>query len=346
MARDEAGGAAAGEAPAAAHRTATPRRIRRPAQYPSALTKRHVTAMNRVRAVCSHVVARPSPAAAAGTAPPVASEGADRRGEYSALIELFDSFRSELFNERRTDVAMDFDDDHVVSLPDFSAAAMADELAKLQVFQKRLMAIDPSSWEVAAQIDYHLVRAEMNGVEFRHKVRPLPRLLRLQPWRHLFFQPVNSPPVDSQVLKPWATDPGFYNDAIGRLGIAEKKGQIELDLPLDDSALSELRVSLESVGPLVEAAKVNLSADFSLLSADLASLAVFMLGDTQLSYRKVVDLVPAHHPELATTCEVAAAAVDDYVAWIEANMSSMTATVGVGKENYDWVRTVLTKALA
>jgi hypothetical protein len=154
-------------------RTAQPHhRIRRPAQYPSALTKRHVTAMNRVRAVCSHVVARPSPAAAAGTAPPVASEGAEG---YSALIELFDSFRSELFNERRTDVAMDFDDDHVVSLPDFSAAAMADELAKLQVFQKRLMAIDPSSWEVAAQIDYHLVRAEMNGVEFRHKVRSLPR---------------------------------------------------------------------------------------------------------------------------------------------------------------------------
>ena len=344
--RHEAGGAAqpAGEAPAAAHRTATPRRIRRPAQYPSALTKRHVTAMNRVRAVCSHVVARPSPAAAAGTAPPVASEGAEG---YSALIELFDTFRSELFNERRTDVAMDFDDDHVVSLPDFSAAAMADELAKLQVFQKRLMAIDPSSWEVAAQIDYHLVRAEMNGVEFRHKVRPLPRLLRSPPCRHLFFQPVNSPPsTRPQVLKPWATDPGFYNDAIGRLGIAEKKGQIELDLPLHGSALSELRVSLESVGPLVEAAKVNLSADFSLLSADLASLAVFMLGDTQLSYRKVVDLVPAHHPELAATCEVAAAAVDDYVAWIEANMSSMTATVGVGKENYDWVRTVLTKALA
>ena len=42
-----------------------------------------------------------------------------------------------------------------------------------------------------------------------------------------------APATRPQVLKPWATDPGFYNDAIGRLGIAEKKGQIELDLPLD-----------------------------------------------------------------------------------------------------------------
>ena len=139
------------------------------------------------------------------------------------------------------------------------------------------------------------------------------------------------------MLKPWATDPGFYNDAIGRLGIAEKKGQIQLDLPLDGSSLSQLRASLESVAPLVEQAKVNLSADFSQLSADLASLAVFMLGDTQLSYRKVVDLVPPHHPELATACEAAATAVDSYVAWIEENLPSMTATVGVGKENYNWV---------
>ena len=62
-----------------------------------------------------------------------------------------------------------------------------------------------------------------------------------------------------------------------------------------------------------------------------------------------VGLDTAIHMDEQTSAAVvfgAAAAVDDYVAWIEANMSSMTATVGVGKENYDWVRTVLTKALA
>lgn len=103
--------------------------------------------------------------AAATSAPNVSNpEG------YAELVELFDDFRAGLFNERRTDVAMDFDDDHVTSLPDFSVGAMSVEFTKLQDFQNRLKCIDPSSWDVAEQIDYHLVRAEMNGVEFRHKV--------------------------------------------------------------------------------------------------------------------------------------------------------------------------------
>lgn len=94
-------------------------------------------------------------------------------------------------------------DDQVSGLPDFSAAGMAGEFEKLLGFQQQLAALDPTGWPVPQQVDYQLVRAEMNGVEFRHRV-----------------------------LKPWAIDPGFYNDVINRLGIAAKKGQIELELPL------------------------------------------------------------------------------------------------------------------
>ena len=77
------------------------------------------------------------------------------------------------------------------------------EAARRAGGKQQLAALDPTGWAVPQQVDYQLVRAEMNGVEFRHRV-----------------------------LRPWAIDPGFYNDVINRLGIAAKKGQIELELPL------------------------------------------------------------------------------------------------------------------
>ena len=40
----------------------------------------------------------------------------------------------------------------------------------------------PSHWPIAQQVDYQLVRAEMNGLDF-----------------------------DLRVLKPWARDPAFYH---------------------------------------------------------------------------------------------------------------------------------------
>ena len=39
------------------------------------------------------------------------------------------------------------------------------------MYRARLDAFDIQDWPVAQQIDWHLVRAEMNGLEFDHRVR-------------------------------------------------------------------------------------------------------------------------------------------------------------------------------
>ncbi len=49
------------------------------------------------------------------------------------------------------------------------------------LIQKRLAAMDISGWPVSQQVDYHIVRAEMNGLDFEHRVR-----------------------------RPWSRDPDFY----------------------------------------------------------------------------------------------------------------------------------------
>jgi len=185
-------------------------------------------------------------------------------------------------------------------VPDYSAAAMEEKYRELKTYQNRLKAIDPGSWSVPNQVDYHLVRAEMNGYEFQHRV-----------------------------LRPWLIDPGFYNVVIRRYG---RVG----NLPLDGDALAGLRERLQSVSAILEQATVNLNS-FSDISGDLGTLAVLSLGDTRASLEALSGRLAGHHPGLAPDVERALAAIDDYIGWIEANKSKMTARAGVGKENYNWL---------
>lgn len=62
---------------------------------------------------------------------------------------------------------------------------MDKKYVQLHEFQNQLKAIDPNHWSVSDQIDYHLARAEMNGMEFQHRV-----------------------------MKPWVKDPCFYLDQL------------------------------------------------------------------------------------------------------------------------------------
>ena len=87
--------------------------------------------------------------------------------DYNDLLALFDDWR-EFAGPR-----------WVEGVPDYSAAAMSVQKAELAAYHIRLHAIDESEWPVAQQIDHHLVRAEMNGLDFDHRVR-----------------------------RPWATNPG------------------------------------------------------------------------------------------------------------------------------------------
>jgi len=66
-------------------------------------------------------------------------------------------------------------------VPDYTAAAMTAQQRALASWPRRLAAMDASRWPIAQQVDLHLVRAEMNGLDFDHRV-----------------------------LRPWANNPAFY----------------------------------------------------------------------------------------------------------------------------------------
>ena len=57
-------------------------------------------------------------------------------------------------------------------------------------FRTRLESIETSGWPVSQQVDYEIVRGEMNGMEFDHRV--------LRPWkrRPSFYATVRMGPSD------------------------------------------------------------------------------------------------------------------------------------------------------
>jgi len=232
-----------------------------------------------------------------GAGPGAAAAPADR---YEELVALFRDWRS--FQSPKL----------VDGVPDYGASSMAAQARELAAFRKRLADMDPSGWPIARQVDYHVVRAEMNGLDF-----------------------------DYRVLKPWANNPGFYvtvfteeSDQPSREG-PFASGAVELwtyTFPLTADAASRLDPGVRAIPKLLAQAKTNLvgngrdlwifgAKNIRQQSADLAQLA------TRLS-----------NAPTGLQADVARAkeATDDFAAWVEARAASKTGTSGVGVENYDW----------
>ncbi len=55
-------------------------------------------------------------------------------------------------------------------VPDYTAATFARRHAELPRWRARLAAIDPGRWPVEQQVDYELLRAELNGFDFYVRV--------------------------------------------------------------------------------------------------------------------------------------------------------------------------------
>ncbi len=225
---------------------------------------------------------------------------ADRGGTHDGLVRLFEEWRE---FERP---------EFIDGVPDYGVAAMSSQHAELPDWLARLEALDPDRWRVAEQIDWHLVRAEMNGLDFDHRVR-----------------------------RPWARDPAFYvmiyeaeSDVPAHEGPVIH-GWIDLwtyGYPLSSTDADELARRIGTIPELLDQAKVNLTGDardlwlagyrsFEAQSADLAALRENVAGTSA---------------ELDNAIAAARRATDEFRAWLESEAPSKTGPSGVGKENYTW----------
>lgn len=226
-----------------------------------------------------------------GTSPEKTNTTIDT-SKYADLLSLFHEFR-------------EFQKPEIIDgLPDYSAAAMTKQSNGLQQFQERLTALDINGWPISQQVDYHLVRAEMNGLDFYHRV-----------------------------LRPWSRDPCFYLPSQGGAGPVIDIGlRRPRKLPLSHDKQEELKLQLKNIPRLYELAKANLREG----SKDFALMAIRSAQEESKVYLELASLLSVHHTELANTAKQAAQAVAEYGVWVENNLYRMTGIAGVGTENYDW----------
>jgi len=162
---------------------------------------------------------------------PVENISQDTGGDYDDLVQLFKDFR-ELQKIKITDWE-----------PDYTPAAMEKQRRGLLNFQKKLQAIDISAWPIDQKVEYHLVRAEMNGLDFYQRV-----------------------------LKPWSRDPGFYLQTQDGAGPARAAHLNIHQMPIPDKDLDKVQGKLKALPAILKQAKTNLTEG----AADLAYSAIWI----------------------------------------------------------------------
>lgn len=197
-------------------------------------------------------------------------------------------------------------------VPDYSAAAMLAQQRALPAWQRRLTTIDTAGWAVAQQVDYQIVRAEMNGLDFDHRV-----------------------------LRPWARNPAFYvtvfpdqSDQPAREG-PFAFGAVELwsyPFPLTAANAERVDSGIRVIPKLLEQARVNLVEN----GKDLWTRGILTIKQQSLDLANLATRVSGAPGSLETDVRRAREATDSFVTWLEAKEPSRTGPSGVGVDNYTW----------
>jgi uncharacterized protein DUF885 len=197
-------------------------------------------------------------------------------------------------------------------VPDYSARAMSAQHRELPAFQRRLADISTGGWPISEQVDWHIVRAEMNGLDFDHRV-----------------------------LKPWTNNPGFYvtvffdrSDQPAREG-PHAYGAVEIwryTFPLRAEPAAEMGAALRIIPRLLEEARRNLVGK----SRDLWVYGTKDVKEQSSSLTRLANMLADAPGELKSDVARAKEATDRFVEWLEAQAPSKTAQSGIGIEQYDW----------
>ncbi|MDP1675270.1 MAG: DUF885 family protein [Bacteroidota bacterium] len=197
-------------------------------------------------------------------------------------------------------------------VPDFSVARMKNVNQQLHEYQKRFSAIDTSGWMLEQKIDYELVRAEMNGLDF-----------------------------NIRVLKPWQRDPAYYvllwteqSDTPSHEGpvchAAIELWEYAFPLSVDDE--KKLAAQLKIIPLLLEQARIN-------LTGNARDLWVNGINNIKIQASDLDDLAKKTEGsgnEFHTALTNAKNATISFGEWLEEKLPSKNGPSGIGKENYTW----------
>ncbi|HEY8311466.1 MAG TPA: DUF885 family protein [Gemmatimonadaceae bacterium] len=228
------------------------------------------------------------------------AEQASKPARYEDLVSLFHDWRA--FEQPRMSDGV----------PDYSATAMSAQQAALSGYQRRLAALDTTGWTVPQQVDYNIVRAEMNGLDFSQRV-----------------------------LRPWSRNPAFYvsfftsrSDQPAREGTVPA-GAIELwewNFPLTRERAGDLVRRLGTIPPFLAQARKNLTGN----GRDLWVYGIESVRQQSAELAALSAKTAQTNPDVDSAAQRARAATDEFRAWLEQQAPSKTGPSGVGIDNYNW----------
>jgi len=197
--------------------------------------------------------------------------------------------------------------------PDYTPAQFSARQDDYLALRARLEAFETDEWSIPQKVDWHIVRAEMNGYDFNRRV-----------------------------LQPWARDPAFYNtiwtyrsDVPGHEGPTHH-ALVELwtyDFPLGDAEQQRLAAELRVIPPLMTQARSNLTGN----ARDLWVTGIRDIRAQREALHELKEkLGDSASDELADIINESRVATDELIEWLQAEADSKTGPSGIGKENYTW----------
>ena len=225
----------------------------------------------------------------------------DGQSSWNELVDLFDEWRE---FERP---------EFIDGVPDYTATAMARQQQELSTWKDRLWSFDIENWPVEQQIDWHLIRAEMNGLDFDHKVR-----------------------------RPWARDPAFYATMyLSESDVPAHEGPVahgwidtwiyQYPLSMDDTA--DLGRRFTAIPALLEQARKNLAGSNA---RDLWEAGIRSFRGQAADLRAYGEQVAGTSDMLDRALSNAAQASDEFADWVAAELPGKTGRSGVGNDAYTW----------
>jgi len=196
--------------------------------------------------------------------------------------------------------------------PDYTAETFARRHEELKQYQTRLSAFDSSGWPVDQQVDYALVGAQMNGLDFYIRV-----------------------------LQPWARDPAFYKSVwTGQSDTPAHEGPthhavVELwtyAFPLSAPDEARLADELSGIPPLLTQARRNLTGT----ARDLWITGAGTMREQIADLTALAERVPGAGAALTSAIDAARTATAEFAGWLDGQAPSKTGPSGIGKENYTW----------
>ena len=220
---------------------------------------------------------------------------------YSDLVEFFKEWRA-FENPPKHNGA-----------PDYRLETFEELQPTFQGLQNRLLAFDTTGWPISQQVDWMIIRAEMNGYDFNRRV-----------------------------LKPWERDPAFYkciwtaqSDVPAHEG-PTNHGVTELwtyDFPLSESGAERLLEDIRVIKPFYEQARTNLTGN----ARDLWVAGIRDIKQQVSDLNAILELPGVRENDaIVQAVQEAIQATESFAAWLESEATSKTGPSGIGKDNYTW----------